>query len=541
MLGEYVVNDLEVDSLQIGTATSWGHNTFLSVLKNPTSDIRTLKKRILSLLALRNSEAFACTETIKTEIETNIAPHVQTINDWKSGTDPRIKESIEQILWSPTSFGAFLNSKDWVLRPIVFWKTVVLPILSIIIPIIAIIIPYFIIRFLHGQDISIKAYISYMKRVAISQISIPTILRAKSEGDILGHIFEYIFIGLTAGTFISGIWTQILAARHLGRIATDIRGRGDGMRTMLEAVERILESLNTLPARIKKALRDIMLEGEQVLAEFADFPAGVGGMAAYGYIWNSREKLEKLEGWIGHIDAMIAIARTRGICFPRFLKDNSGLSIRGLHHPNISRSSSKISANSKTSAVVNDIVFDSDKTHVLLTGPNRGGKSTLCRSVGVAILCAQSWGFAWAKSMSFTPFNHIHTALHPADTLGKQSLFEAEIEFAKAVLADPADRTFIMMDEIFHSTNARDGIAASRVFLQKLYAKHGVFSVISTHYRELAEEFKDEVHAWAMETKDMDAEGTRLEYTYKVIPGISDKSSVMEILRERGLLDNMRS
>jgi hypothetical protein len=28
----------------------------------------------------------------------------------------------------------------------------------------------------------------------------------------------------------------------------------------------------------------------------------------------------------------------------------------------------------------------------------------------------------------------------------------------------------------------------------------------------------------------------QLVYSYKVIPGISDKSSVMEILRERGLL-----
>jgi DNA mismatch repair ATPase MutS len=300
---------------------------------------------------------------------------------------------------------------------------------------------------------------------------------------------------------------------------------------MLEAVERILDALGTLPARIKTALRDLTLEGEQVLAEFADFPAGVGGIAAYGYVWNNREKLEKLEAWVGRVDAMLAIAQTRGICFPRFLKGEDSLVIRGLHHPNLE-------TGSKTIAVCNDVAFDSGRMHVLLTGPNRGGKSTFCRSVGVAILCAQSWGFAWAKSMSFTPFNRIQTALHPADTLGKRSLFEAEIEFAKAVLADPAERAFIMMDEIFHSTNARDGIAASRVFLRQLYAKRGIVSVISTHYRELAEEFKDEVHAWAMEAKDACPDGSRLEYTYKVIPGISDKSSVMEILRERGLLDS---
>ena len=33
----------------------------------------------------------------------------------------------------------------------------------------------------------------------------------------------------------------------------------------------------------------------------------------------------------------------------------------------------------------------------------------------------------------------------------------------------------------------------------------------------------------------------KLAYTYKVIPGVSDKSSVMEILKERGLLPDARS
>jgi DNA mismatch repair ATPase MutS len=176
----------------------------------------------------------------------------------------------------------------------------------------------------------------------------------------------------------------------------------------------------------------------------------------------------------------------------------------------------------------------STKKGAILTGPNRGGKSTFCKAVGLSILCAQTWGFAFASKATLTPFARIETALSPADTLGRVSLFEAEIEFAKAVVEAPDRPLFVMMDEIFHSTNAHDGVEASRVFLHRLYALPNTVSLISTHYRTLAEEFSivEQLQAETIPKDD------RLEYTYKILPGVSTASSVMEILREKGLLKN---
>ena len=89
-----------------------------------------------------------------------------------------------------------------------------------------------------------------------------------------------------------------------------------------------------------------------------------------------------------------------------------------------------------------------------------------------------------------------------------------------------------MMDEIFHSTNAHDGVEASRVFLNRLYKLPNTVSLISTHYRVLAEEYTT---VQSLQVEAISTE-TGLKYTYQVIPGISTKSSVMEILQERGLL-----
>ena len=140
--------------------------------------------------------------------------------------------------------------------------------------------------------------------------------------------------------------------------------------------------------------------------------------------------------------------------------------------------------------------------------------------------------------MTWTPFRKIHSALETNGRLGFNSTFEAEIEFAKTVLTSTSNTAdvpvLVMMDEIFHSTNAVDGVAASKVFLQQLYSASETVSLLSTHYRELTTEFKDVVAARQLDATE-DVAGV-LTYSYKVIPGVSDKSSVMEILREKGLL-----
>jgi DNA mismatch repair ATPase MutS len=150
--------------------------------------------------------------------------------------------------------------------------------------------------------------------------------------------------------------------------------------------------------------------------------------------------------------------------------------------------------------------------------------------------------------MDFVPVTRFETALAPADTLGRLSLFEAEIEFAKHLLAisekakhNPEEAPcLIIMDEIFHSTNAHDGAEASLIFLKQLYEKGGesIGSIISTHYRELPDKLTG-VRTYCMEAFDRGKMG--LKYTYRCVPGISTISSVREILKERGLLPNINS
>jgi DNA mismatch repair ATPase MutS len=361
-------------------------------------------------------------------------------------------------------------------------------------------------------------YLERIKVVLLQQITIPSFLKSRGHDDKLGFIFESLFIGLTLAMFISSLWNQVTSSMNLRNVWNDLAFRGDELQNLIKSSKQILTILMTLPEKKRKGCKRILDEGTSVL-EACTHLEGLNHVSTFGTVWNSSKCIERLKSWIGKIDVCVAISGMPDICFPRIVRHTS-LEISGVIHPVCKP------------CVSNNFVSNS---HVILTGPNRGGKSTFCKSLGLAVVTAQSWGFAWAQRMTWSPFTSIRTALEPYGKLGLYSTFEAEIDFAKSVLETSGHPSFVMMDEIFHSTNATDGVAASSVFLSKLYAKPHTISIISTHYRQLAEQFSRTASPLYMVAED--AEHGKLVYSYKVAHGISDKSSVMEILYERGLLD----
>ena len=532
IIGKYVLSDLEADKIQIPTQTTWGAEVFQTVLTtDPTTIIDEIKERQLPLLAFRHPDMTTTVAELKGIVGEVGALNITGLSTSTSTStsDNNHNASIEQIYWSPKSFAAFLNLKAYVISALVVWKTLVLPGISVVVPILSIILPFLILKFIRGIPLEVGDYLSHMRQTLLRQINVPAILKAKHAGDHLGHMFETAFLAITVATFASSIWNQIQTARHQRDIAHGCLKHGETLTAVVGAVERALAVLEGTEDRFRAALHRLITSGRVLLDTTFASMSRTEPYAAFGWLWNTPAALVGLKDWVGRLDVALTIAGMPNICLPRVLDasdEANGLVIRGVCHPGLSES------------VSNDADFGGAAKHVLLTGPNRGGKSTFCRAVGLAILCAQTWGFAWATDMSYTPFRALQTALSPADVLGRLSLFESEIEFAKEVLAIGGEGpVFVMMDEIFHSTNAHDGVEASRIFLEKLYKLPAVTSLISTHYRELV----DLVGAtgWYMECRLDDKDNTtkKLTYTYKVkTGGVSEHSSVFEILEERGLI-----
>ena len=175
------------------------------------------------------------------------------------------------------------------------------------------------------------------------------------------------------------------------------------------------------------------------------------------------------------------------------------------------------------------------KAHAILTGPNRGGKSSFLRGVLMNVVVAHCFGAAFAAKAQMTPFTWIADGMRLDDTPGKQSMFEREVAFGSAVLAKEGGRGLVLYDELFHSTNPPDAKRTSELFCNSLWKKDNCLSIVSTHVYSLARSAPPEavdqmcVAAWR-------SEQGKLLFSYKIQKGVCEVSSVDLLLKQFGLL-----
>lgn len=136
--------------------------------------------------------------------------------------------------------------------------------------------------------------------------------------------------------------------------------------------------------------------------------------------------------------------------------------------------------------VTNEFVFDDDKRIYILTGPNRGGKTTITQAVGLAFLLAQNGIYVPASSMIFSPCDNIFTHF-PADEndtvdlgrLGEESKRLSEI-FESAT-----QYSLLLLNESLATTNVAEGLYIAKDVV-KAMRYLGTRAVFNTHMHDLA-------------------------------------------------------
>jgi DNA mismatch repair ATPase MutS len=94
-------------------------------------------------------------------------------------------------------------------------------------------------------------------------------------------------------------------------------------------------------------------------------------------------------------------------------------------------------------------------------------------------------------------------------------------------LGSASANPFVMIDELFHSTNPSDAERSAAYFLRQLWASSGATSLISTHMFGLLAAAPDHVNrkcVYATQAPD-----GSIDYTYSVRDGVCMVSSVGEV------------
>lgn len=495
--------DLTVIVDAFNPATEAGRDALHERLSKPLTDLAVLKGRQDQLQAIKKSidrpKAQKALQTLK-------ATEADVVSVGTASEDERLKDYYTQILWDRKSVAARLNHLGWLNEIIVFFRTIFVPGLSILLPFMILLGPLVVFTLVLKKPITFQQYFG-MIQGAIKN-AVPSVLgapRFAGKGGMVETAEQFVHIGLAIAMLAASIWNQVSAAIHMRSIVADMRKRAESVQRFTEATRDLSEALG-VSVNVGPAW-------------------SFGALGAFGDAWNDPGRIDTVLKAAGHLDMLASIALMKKVCRPLLSVDVSGLVLTDVYYPGLK------------APRMNSVDLTS-KSHALLTGPNRGGKSTLLKSVGYAVLMGQTVGVVFARKARQPLYDSIITALSPSDVVGKLSLFEAEIEFAKTVLDRlEKGRTFLMMDEIFHGTNAHDGVEAAQVFLDRIYKTPSLTSIVSTHYMDLPEKYQTAgVQTLCMEASVDPTDSDRLVYTYRLAKGINKFSSVREILRERGLL-----
>jgi DNA mismatch repair protein MutS len=197
-----------------------------------------------------------------------------------------------------------------------------------------------------------------------------------------------------------------------------------------------------------------------------------------GEISREFDILENLAGEIAKIDVSVSsakVAKKYNYFKPKI--SNKKPVFKDLRHP-------LIEINQENGIYIpNDINFN-EYDGILLYGINSSGKSSLMKSVGIALFLAQS-GFFVPAQIEFKPVDGIFTRIEARDNLSKGlSTFAVEMLELKNIFNRATPNSVVLGDEIAHGTETLSALSIVASAVIKL-AKKKINFLFATHLHQL--------------------------------------------------------
>lgn len=146
----------------------------------------------------------------------------------------------------------------------------------------------------------------------------------------------------------------------------------------------------------------------------------------------------------------------------------------------------------------NDLIFDDEHLAYILTGANRGGKTTITQAIGLLFVLAQAGIYVPGKSFVYNPVDSIFTHF-PADedkTMDLGRLGE-ECKRFRELYSGCTEKSLLLLNETYSTTSFEEGYFIAKDSVRAILAK-GIRTIYNTHMHKLAfdiEEINESVKA----------------------------------------------
>lgn len=181
-----------------------------------------------------------------------------------------------------------------------------------------------------------------------------------------------------------------------------------------------------------------------------------------------------------------------------------------------------------------DLSTSEERSVVIVTGPNSGGKTRLLQGVGLVQLLGQSGLYTSARRARLPLMNGTFASLvyrQSADQL--EGHLGTELMRIRTLFQGVGRRSLILLDELCSGTNPSEAVEIVTMVLQ-LLQKLSPVAFITTHFLDLAKELKGNGRVAGLDFLQVEVDDNQ-ESTYQFIPGVAETSLAADTARRLGV------
>ncbi|UDL07398.1 DNA mismatch repair protein MutS [Marinobacter sp. CA1] len=214
-------------------------------------------------------------------------------------------------------------------------------------------------------------------------------------------------------------------------------------------------------------------------------------------------------------------------CAPEFRND-PGFDVEDGRHPVVEQLLSE-------PYVPNNLLMDTKRRMLVITGPNMGGKSTYMRQAALIALLAYTGSFVPANRAVLGPVDRIFTRMGSSDDIaGGRSTFMVEMTETANILHNATEHSLVLMDEVGRGTSTFDGLSLAWATASHLAQDIRCYTLFATHYFELTQladqlEHAVNVHLTATEHDDS------IVFLHNVHDGPASQSYGLQVAKLAGV------
>lgn len=199
-------------------------------------------------------------------------------------------------------------------------------------------------------------------------------------------------------------------------------------------------------------------------------------------------------------------------------------------------------AGSREDLIANPASFDAECRVLILTGPNRGGKTTYCRAIGHAQVLFQAGLFVPAAAARLSPADTVltHFPLPEADHPGAGRLDE-ELQRLRGIFERATRHSLVLLNEPLTSTSERGALHIAMDVVRALRILGGRVLLV-THLHELATAIPELNSSDASSggvrslVAEATADGNLVRGTFRIVAAMpAGRSYASEIARQHGV------